>query len=183
MTERTRRPPDDRGYSQTERGPDGGVRPFLESTRAQAVRAKEFDRLATEVARLVAALELAGDVRPEVRRAPDRCIVQLGPVALTISWVRGGSEIVAQGRLLIIEWIGIVARGKARISERIERRLSGPPEAAPASVEHESVLRAAATGADDWLWQPENGSNAGYTSLVLAANCVDSLRRRNDRMT
>lgn len=184
MTERTRRSPNDPGYSQKERAPDGGAQPFLDSTRAQAIRAKEFDRLALEVARLVAALELpASDVRAEVRRAPDRCIVQLGPVALTISWVRGGSELVTHGRLLVIEWLGVVARGRARISERIEKRFNGPPEALPATIQHESVLRAAATGADDWLWQPENGSVAGYTSVALAASCVDSLRRRVDRMT
>src|SRR5262245_26910586 len=151
MTERTRKVPDNPGYSQKERGPDGGAQPFLDTTRAQAIRAKEFDRLAIEVARLVAALELpAGSVRAEVRRAPDRCIVQLGQVALTISWVRGGSEVVTHGRLLVIEWLGIVARGRARISERIERRLSEPAEALPASIQHEWVLRAAATGADDW---------------------------------
>jgi hypothetical protein len=188
MTERARRLPEERGNLRPERpeggsGSGGGGQAFLDSPRAQAVRAKEFDRLAAEVARLVAALELpASDVRREVRRAPDRCIVQLGPVALTISWVRGSSELVTDGRLLVIEWLGIVARGRTRIPERLESKVNAPAEALPAAIQQESVLLVVATGADDWLWQPEGSRLAGLTSIDLAASTVESLRQRVDRI-
>src|SRR5436189_268439 len=80
-----------------------------------AVCAREFDRLADDVAKRVT--DLADDakgLKPDVRRSPGRCIVQLGPVALTLSWLRTRAETVSQGRLLIVEWHGTVGANGAQ---------------------------------------------------------------------
>jgi hypothetical protein len=63
----------------------------------------------------------------EVHRVPKRCTVQLGPVALTLSWVRTRPDTVATGRLMIIEWEGPVGRpvrAVARARCRCARRFS-----------------------------------------------------------
>jgi hypothetical protein len=53
---------------------------FLDSHRALAVCAREFDRLADDISKRVADLEDdAKGLKAEVRRSPGRCIVQLGP--------------------------------------------------------------------------------------------------------
>jgi hypothetical protein len=118
-----------------------------------------------------------GETPTEVRRAPNRCIVQLGPVALTISWVRGRSELVADGRLLVIEWSGIVGRRSERIPERIPAAKPSP-DRTPATIDREAVLCAAASGAEDWRWQREDTPSVGYSSSELATLCVQSLQRR-----
>ena len=88
---------------------------FLDSHRALAVCAREFDRLAEDISKRVADLEdEAKGLKAEVRRSPGRCIVQLGPVALTVSWLRTRAETVSQGRLLIVEWNGTVGANGAQ---------------------------------------------------------------------
>jgi hypothetical protein len=144
---------------------------FLGSARAVAVCAREFDRLADTIAkRAVSVAEKAG-TKAEVQRRPDRCIVQIGPVALSVSWVRERVDTVATGRLMIAEWQGTVVRAAQR-----------PPEMQtqstvqrPATLMRENILRADATGEPDWLWRHETTADLGYASRDLAAHCVDSL--------
>src|SRR5688500_4515349 len=68
---------------------------FLSSHRALAACTREFARLSDEIRQSVAALQgVSADEKAAVRQSPDRCIVQLGPVALTIAWLRKGSDLV-----------------------------------------------------------------------------------------
>jgi len=91
---------------------------FLDSHRALAVCAREFDRLADDVAKRVSDLEdEAKGLKADVKRSPGRCIVQLGPVALTLSWLRTRAETVSQGRLLIVEWKGTVGANGAPLPD------------------------------------------------------------------
>ncbi|HEX6536631.1 MAG TPA: hypothetical protein VF041_18740 [Gemmatimonadaceae bacterium] len=144
---------------------------FLGSSRALPIFAREFERLTHDIAERAATADTtrAGAVA-EVRRTPRRCIVQLGPVALTVSWVRDRDDSVATGRLLVDEWRGIVARGTPGAPER-ERAGRMPV----ATLLREVILMADATGEPDWRWRPEGSVHAGYTSPDLAARCVDSL--------
>jgi hypothetical protein len=60
---------------------------FLDSHRALAVCAREFDRLADDISKRVADLEdEAKGLKADIRRSPGRMIAQLGPVALKKSW-------------------------------------------------------------------------------------------------
>jgi hypothetical protein len=147
---------------------------YLGSSRSQPACGRELEKLATEIARRAAAVdpELAG-AKAEVRRSPGRCIVQLGPVALTASWVRSRADVVSEGRLLIVEWKGTVARGPQLSFERTPAR----PAGTPATVVREDVFLADATSEKDWRWRPEHddaGADA-LPSMDLAARCVDSL--------
>jgi len=136
---------------------------FLGSHRAIAHLGREFDRLAGAVERRVATVNRDEVETPlEVQRMPGRCTVQLGPVALTLSWVRTRPDTVATGRLMIIEWEGRVARGTTPAG----------PRAVPL---RETVLRADATRVEDWQWRSDEVVGYAYDSDQLAAHCVDSL--------
>jgi len=136
---------------------------FLASHRAITHLGREFDRLASEVAKRAATVNRDdAEVPLEVHRVPGRCTVQLGPVALTLSWVRTRPDTVATGRLMIIEWEGRMSRGV--------------PSAGPSPIPlRETVLRADATRVDDWQWKSDDVAGYAYDSTELAAHCVDSL--------
>ena len=136
---------------------------FLGSHRAITHLGREFDRLAAEVTKRVATVNRDDVETPlEVNRVPNRCTVQLGPVALTLSWVRTRPDTVATGRLMIIEWEGHVGKAAS----------SGGPGAVPL---RETVLRADATRVEDWQWRSEDVAGYVYDSNELAAHCVDWL--------
>lgn len=142
---------------------------FLGSARASLVCAREFDRLADDVARRAAALDDDG-IAAEVRRMPGRCIVQLGPLALTLSWVRARGDTVADGRLLVVHWEGRVGPRGEHTPERAQAA-----RAHPAVALHEAVLAVDAVDESDWRWCREGASFGGFATSDLAALCVDSL--------
>ena len=147
---------------------------FLDSHRALAVCAREFDRLAEDIAKRVTDLEDEGKgLKADVRRSPGRCIVQLGPVALTISWLRTRAETVSQGRLLIVEWNGTVGANGA------QEYVNGVPTVAvtqTAKVVRESVFIPDATDEKSWTWKREGKTGRkAYRSADLAKTVVTSI--------
>lgn len=146
--------------------------PFLTSHRALAACSRELERFTEEVLRGVAALHETGvEEKPVVRLSPGRCIVQLGPVALTVAWLRSTLDSVASGELLVIIWRGTVAPRRDHLPERT------PTGRAPlaATALWEEVLTAAAASEVGWSWMPKNTGVAGYSSAELAARCVKRL--------
>jgi len=147
---------------------------FLDSHRALAVCAREFDRLAEDVSKRVMDLEdEAKGLKADVKRSPGRCMVQLGPVALTISWLRTRAETVSHGRLLIVEWTGTVGANGA------QEYVNGVPTVAvtqTAKVVRETVYLAEASDEKSWTWRREgkNGRKA-YKSPELAKSVVSSV--------
>jgi hypothetical protein len=147
---------------------------FLDSHRALAVCAREFDRLADDISKRVTGLENEEKgLKADVRRSPGRCIVQLGPVALTISWLRTRAETVSQGRLLIVEWNGTVGANGA------QEYVNGVPTVAvtqTAKVVRETVFLPDATDEKTWTWRREgkNGRKA-WKSPELAKSVVSSI--------
>jgi hypothetical protein len=136
---------------------------FLASHRAITHLGREFDRLAAEVTKRAATVNRdEAEVPLDVHRVPGRCTVQLGPVALTLSWVRTRPDNVGTGRLMIIEWEGQVGRPNVA---------TGPN---PVPL-RETVLRADATRVEDWQWRSDDAAGYAYDSTQLAAHCVDAL--------
>jgi hypothetical protein len=101
-----------------------------------------------------------------MRRTPDRYTVQLGPVGLSFSWIRGRSNSIADGQLLVIEWSGQLADA----SPTTESELAMP------AFEH--VLQAHATSPEDWHWKRTDLDLVAYTTRDLAAQCVTSVVKR-----
>lgn len=150
-----------------------GQRPsFLASHRALAVCSRELGRLTTDVVRGAAMLGSDVEQKSVERLSPGRCIVQLGPVALTLTWLRSTIDSVADGDLLVIVWRGAVAPRAEHLPERMTTRRQ--PIAATALWE--GVFVAAGSDEASWTWQAKDAGAAGYSSADLAAQCVERLR-------
>ncbi len=152
---------------------------FLSSHRAQAVCTREFARLSESLvaaAKVYAANELSDT--PTVRQSPERCIVQVGPVALTVAWLRNGSDVPSAGQLLAIVWRGIIAPRGEHSPERLGLRRV---PATPVAVWEETLLPSATSEAS-WHWHPEELTREGYASTELAGRCIAQLRIAYDAL-
>lgn len=147
---------------------------FFATHRAVAACDREFRKLVDDVTRRAKLLGSA-----EVQTAPGRCVVQLGDVALTMSWIRGRTA-AADGRLMIVEWQGQVQRGSRRAPERTVVANSVPRVA---TVRREHVMLADATREDNWRWRRESFNWASYSPEDLAAACVESLAASRGEVT
>jgi hypothetical protein len=147
--------------------------PFLGSHKAVAACSREFVRLSREVLEGVSALPgAAADEKAVVRQSPDRCIVQLGPVALTLGWLRSTHDSVATGELLVIVWRGAVA---PRTRHQPERPVTGPAPLAATAL-WEQVLTPVGDSEASWAWQPRGTEVGRCSSSELALRCVEQLR-------
>jgi hypothetical protein len=145
--------------------------PFLASSRAAAACTREFARLSDEVRHGVAMLPALRE-KAVTRQSPDRCIVQLGPVALTMAWLQSGHESVATGELLVIVWRGAVAPVNRY---QPERPSTGAAPRAATSL-WEQVLTVVGDSETTWAWQPRDADIGRCSSTELAARCVERLR-------
>jgi hypothetical protein len=150
---------------------------YLASHRSGPACARELERLADDVVQRVESMqrdETAGEI--EVRRGAGRCIIQLGPVALTMSWIRSRTDAVIEGRLMIMEWDGIVRRGTDQVPERAPVRHTFRP----ATLLREDVFVADAATEQTWRWRRDGRALGTYTSRDLATRCLASLTARLD---
>lgn len=153
--------------------------PYLTTHRAQAACSRELGRLMEEVIDRVTALRATGiEDKAVVRQAPDRCIVQLGPVALTIGWLRGAMESVADGELLVIVWRGMVAPATNYTPERAH---AGPGLHAATSL-WEQVLLPAGQSEAEWSWRSAKSDCEQSSSVAVAERCVEQLRLAHERV-
>jgi hypothetical protein len=140
---------------------------FLTSQRALTLINRELDSLSAAVLRLCETPgTLPAGVAANVRRTPDRYTVQIGPVGLSFSWIRGRSNSIADGQLLVIEWSGQLG----------EQHAPADPRNAMPALEH--VLQPHATSAEDWQWRRADIDLCCYTTRDLAEQCVTSVVRR-----
>lgn len=140
---------------------------FLASQRALALINRELDSLSTAVLRLCEAPgTLPEGFAAQSRRTPDRTTVQIGPVGLSFSWIRGRSNSIADGQLLVIEWSG-------QLGDQ-----APPADAKAAMPAFEHVLHPHATSPEDWQWRRADLDLCSYTTRDLAAQCVASVVRR-----
>lgn len=145
---------------------------FLTTHRAIGVLKREMTRISKE---LVAGAKLVARERsidaPEVRQTPDSCIVQLGPVALTISWLRNGSDAPHAGQLMAVVWQGVIAPRGEHSPERLGLRGKRVP---PVSVWEESCSVTADSEAT-WRWHPAGVHGEGFASPELSARLLAQL--------
>lgn len=145
--------------------------PFLATHLAQSARPRQQARIVAEVERLVNGLHSAGALeKPLPRSSPDRYVLQAGLVALTIAWLRGASDSVAEGTLLVIVWRGVIGPRRAPETER--------NRAAPASTATsvwEDIVSVTAESEAAWRWCPAGAPAAGFNSEELAGRMVQRL--------
>ena len=143
---------------------------FITSHRATAVCSRELARLHDAIADGLAAWDVAD--APVVRRTPGRCLVQVGPVALTVAWLQRAQGTVADGELLVVVWRGAVAVQAPRGFERTVDR-AGASSATPV---WETVLVANAESEAEWAWAPAGVADVALSSATLADQCIERLR-------
>jgi hypothetical protein len=150
---------------------------YLGSHRSGPACARELDRLTDDLVDRVESMERPdGAAEIEVKRGAGRCIIQLGPVALTVSWIRARTDAVIEGRLMIMEWDGVVRRGTDHLPERVPVRQTFPP----ATLLREDVFVADTATELNWRWRRDSRAPGMYTSRDLATRCMASLEARLD---
>lgn len=156
---------------------DGGARDwrdrpaFTASHRAQAICTREVQHLSDEVTRALKAREKAGELASlTVAQSPGRVMVQAGPVALTIAWLRGSADAVADGQLMVIVWEGAVVQGMRGAPERAPGRA-----VASAKVLLEETFAVVAEDEASWRWRSASDGGTDRTTSELAALCVERL--------
>ena len=131
--------------------------PYLDQPRSLSALRHALDDLEAELGRRVQSeKEHAADRNVKLHCAPGRIIAQLAGVGLSFSWVPARSGAVADGRLLVIEWEGVVAHGRGMGAMRT------------ASPGRERVFQPVATGPGDLRWRSVDSAVGSYTSLDLA---------------
>lgn len=161
-----------------------GHPPYLTSHRATAACARELSRLHDAIADDLEAWRssLAGVMEarvanarvpdsPVIRRSPARCLVQLGPVALTVAWLQRAQGTVADGELLVVVWRGAVAPQAPSGFEREQDRAG----ARSAVALWEMVLGVTGDGEAHLGWTPLGAMEDPMSSSVLAHRCVERL--------
>lgn len=151
---------------------------FLASQRAMSMITREFDALSLAVTKSCTEPGLLPEgVVPAVKRTPDRYTLQVGAVGLSFSWIRGRSNSIADGQLLVIEWAGHLADSAP--PPDAERPLTPPHgTAVAAKPTFEHVLEAHATAPDDWRWRRADLDLCSYTTSDLAGQCAASVLKR-----
>ena len=148
---------------------------YTSSFRANAACARELARLYDEITASLDEARSPADAsvaeEPVVRRSPARCLVQLGPVALTVAWLQRAQGTVADGELLVVVWRGEVAVRTPQGFERAHQH-SG---ATSATALWETVLVVSAQSETQWGWAPAGGSGEAVSSAALARRCVERL--------
>jgi len=146
--------------------------PYLATHRALGACTRELVRLTDAV--IADATQLAtalGAAKPVVRNPPGRCLVQLGPVALTVVWLRSSPESASTGELLVGVWRGAVA---PRMHHRRERP-GQERQPAPATLLWERVFTAEAESDITWQWRHAIADLAPVTSSALSELCIAQL--------
>jgi hypothetical protein len=146
--------------------------PFIVTPRARAACQRQRSYFFAAVAKRVKVLQQSGPTEAAVVCAsPDRYIAQIGPVALTVVWLRSALDSVAEGQLLVIVWRGTVGPQRGLDAER-----EGVRPTKTATILWEDVVVVSAESEESWRWCPVAEDKGGYTSDQLAERCVDRLR-------
>jgi len=147
--------------------------PFLWSHRAHAACNREFARITDELSKQLTTRHVSGEsAKPVVRQSPGRLIVQVGPVALTVAWLRSTLDHVGDGELLVILWKGTVAQRGDPITERRTHKGAEPP---PVSL-WEYTFTPFAEAEVSWTWRSKTHRDTlDASSADLATQLVDRL--------
>lgn len=145
---------------------------FVASHRAQGICLREVQAISDEITRRLRAQHAAGEhAALVVAQSPGRCMVQLGPVALTVAWLRGAGDVVADGQLMVAVWEGAVVKGTRRIPER-----AAVPRAATARTLWEETYGVVAEDEPSWRWHVADDV-ADLTSMAVVDRCLERLLR------
>lgn len=165
---------DDNEAERVERPRYGFDRPeYLASHKSLAVCQRELTRLTASISAQVQAMADADGLTATIRRSPDRCILQLGPVALSVAWLRSTMDSVAEGELLIMTWNGTL-NGTTSARAKYSPERATKPESS-ASIAWQDTFTAEADDEASWGWKSA-GRAGRQTTDDVAALAIKRLR-------
>ena len=135
--------------------------PYLGQPRAHGALRRELDLLVAELERRVGDDEIGPDKVLEVHTQPHRSVARVDDVGVSFSWVPARSGSVADGRLMVIEWsgmVGTVRRGAAALQA--------------AQPVHECVYLAEADDPDHWRWRAEGPHGRASSTVHLVGEWI-----------
>lgn len=144
--------------------PDDGRAPFLAQLRAHASLRRELDTIRAQLELHLPHGASTGDRSTGLTILPNRFTARLGAVGLTISWVPGRAGTVEDGRLLVIEWHGVLG---AQL---------GNGAFTSATLGRQRTYRAEATEPAEWTWRDEGPSGLACTTATLVDECIAKVR-------
>jgi hypothetical protein len=142
------------------RWPDPPI-PYLGQTRAHGGLRRELDLIVTELERRVDTDDGGVDKVLEVQALPNRTVARIDDVGVSFSWVPARSGAVADGRLMVIEWSGMVSgsrRGAATLKA--------------AHPVRECVYVAEAVDPDHWCWRAEGPHGRASSTVHLVGEWI-----------
>ena len=148
-------------------GDVGGRGASLSSFKIAGATQREVNALIGGIEKGAGEIRAAfSDVKVEVRRAPDRCVLQAGDFGLSVSWLHRPVT-SGEGALLVIEWEGTVTFP----GERARRGCH-------ASVAREQLLHLETVAWPAWNWSADDSPMRKYSSADLASSCVQLIIQR-----
>lgn len=144
---------------------------YTESRRASVKCTRELEQLMSDVVKGARHLIAAGDKEPVIRHSPNRCIVQLNGVALTIAWLQNPLAFVADGELLVILWDGNVAPAHPTRGDTA----ANLPVTRSAQQLWEGVFVVQASDPNSWTWRNRTHPDEALSSTELASQCLTRL--------
>lgn len=142
--------------SETERTWPSPPPPFLAQPRAFATLRRELDALATELKPARAKGANRRDEEVELNELPNRLVLRLETVGVSFSWIAVSHGTVADGRLLVIQWEGVVPRTRGVAALKF------------ATPVRERVYHVESSGPDDWRWRAEGPNGRASSTQNLA---------------
>lgn len=138
---------------------EGSAR-FLSQLRAHSALRRELDAIGEELESRLCDSELLPDHTAELTILPHRFTARLDEVGLTFSWVPGRTGTVEDGRLLVIEWRGVV------------RARRGPDAFRSATPIRERIYQAEATDPASWRWRDDTPNGRACSTANLVGDAV-----------
>lgn len=137
-----------------------GPAPFLTQLRAHSSLRRELDAIGEELESRIHRSDSEGDQSIEFTVLPNRVTARLGEIGLSFSWVPGRTGTVEDGRLLVIEWRGVLGA----------RRGTGSFMAA--TPIRERTYRAEASDPGSWRWRDDGPNGRACSTANLVGECV-----------
>ena len=141
-----------------------GSAAFLTQSRAQTSLRREFDAIGAELELHIHEDGSVPDRSTVLTVLPNRITARLGTAGVSFSWVPGRSDRVEDGRLLVIEWRGVLGAQR------------GNGSFASAAPSRERIYRPEATEPANWRWRDDQANGLACTTATLVGEWVASAR-------
>jgi hypothetical protein len=131
---------------------------FLVQPRALSALRRELDALAEALAPNGQQKKSSGaDKTFELQTLPNRIVVRVNDVGVSFSWMAGPLGVVADGRLMVVQWAGATPYTRGVGTLRF------------ATAVRERMYRVDSDGPENWSWRVDSPNGRACSTVNLAA--------------